>query len=192
MYSIKNNEEKCIGQYIYIRNNKYSIKVLTKFYNLFINHIKDAFPISEHTIRDLIKMNKYNLENTIRVYDLSTNTITLKELKIGHVAIYLHNEDKMYIVSEDELHDFLETNNYTSELSMTYIIGIQDEYKFKKVRPILASNVNNAKEIYKEKFNINEEPVCIGVKEYGILYINLNGYLVEADIDEEAICKYEV
>lgn len=189
MYSIKNKEKKCIGQYIYIRNTKYSIKVLTRFYNLFINHIKNGFPISEHTIGDLIKMSRYNLQSTIRAYDLSSNSIDLKHLKIGNVAIYLHEGDKLYIVSENELKDFLQTNNYTSELSMTYIIGIQDEYKFKNVIPILASSVNDAKEIYKNKLNSNETPICIGIKEYGILYINLNGHLLEADIDEEMIIK---
>lgn len=187
MYSIKNNE-KCIGQYIYIRDNNYCVKVFTKFYNEFIKNIKNEVSISEHTGRDLIKMSKYKLENTIRVYDLYTDEIILKHLEIGSIAIYLHDKDRFYIVSQKELEDFLKENNYTSELSMTYIIGTQDQYKFRNVVPILASSVVDALQIYKEKFN-EENPICIGVKEYGILYINLNNHILSIDIDEKTIMK---
>lgn len=186
MYSIVDNKGKCVGQYIFIKDDKYSTRLFTRFYNMCIN--KEDH-ITEDVVQDLIRMNKYDLENSIHIYDLQTDIITLKQLEVGSVMIYMNEKNRLYLASEDELDKLLEDNNYTTIKSIAYVLGIPDVHGFKLVRPISSNNLENAKRVYKKRYNIEQDPIFIGIKEFGHLYISLNNHLLVAEIDEEVITK---
>lgn len=190
MHSIIDKDNKDIGGYIVISDDNYSSRIFTRFYNMCINEHKD--PISIDTIRDMIKMCKYDLEeNIIPIYDLISNDIELKNLKPGSVMIYINKTNKLYLATIDELDRYLKDNNYTSILSVNYVIGIPtSDGKFINVRPVTSNNATNAILDYKYRYNPDKEPVIVGVKEYNSLYISLNDHvLITDDIDENTITK---
>lgn len=187
MHSIIDKNNKCVGQYIFIKDDKYSTRIFTRYYNMCINQIS---PITKDVVRDLVKMEKYKLENTIHIYDLNTDEIVLKHLVVGDVMIYLNKNNKLYLASEDELNKFLESNEYSSRLSIIYIIGIPNSGKFENVRPVSSNTVENAKQIYRGRYEPDKDPVVIGVKNAGHLFISLNDHILESEIDEENIINH--
>lgn len=190
MHSIINSQEKCIGQYLIIEDDTYTTRLFARFYNMCITS-KDEAPITEEDVINAIKMKKYNLQNNIHIYDLKTDNICLKQLKIGLAMVYLNEKNRLYLATEEELEYFLCDNNYKTIESTTYVLGIPDIYKFKNVRPISSNNINNAINVYKKRYNIKEDPVLIGIKMHESLYINLNDHILVAEVDENDITKTE-
>ena len=188
MHSIIDKYDNHIGIYIAIKDDEYSSRIFTRFYNMCIYNRLDN--INEQTVRDLIKMDKYDLDNSIPVYDLKNNNIVLSRLKAGLYMIFMYKENKLYLSTEEELKQFLSKNNYTSSQTINYVIGIPtSDGKFIKVRPIASNNVKNAKEVYKNRYNIMEDPIIIGIKELSTFHINLNDHDLSAKIDEDDIIK---
>lgn len=187
MHSIIDKNNKCIGQYIFMKDDCYTTKIFARFYNMCIN--KEDTPITEEDVKYAIKMKKYNLDNSIHIYDLNTDSILLKQLGVGSVMIYLAEKNRLYLATEDELNNFVISHNYTTKTSITYILGFPDTYKFRDVKPVCADNISNAIQLYKEKYDSIDTPILIGIKDNDTLYINLNGKVFAIDINEDLVMK---
>lgn len=188
MNSLLDNNNKYIGQYIKIDYSEHSIRVFTKLYNLSISDKK--YHISIDTVRDLVNMNKYlKNDNSIYINDLKTGTTIFRPLKIGYVAFFSNITRKLYLVKEEEFDNFIDDNNYHKEITINFILGIEsisDGY-FKQVKVILANNLENAKNIYKNIYNIKEEPKFIGIEEDNYVYIPTDKQLISAKLDEDIL-----
>lgn len=190
MHTIMNNENKCVGQYIFMKDDCFTTRIFARYYNMCMTE-KNEKPITENDVKNAIKMKKYHLPNDIHIYDLSTDSILFKEIDTDCVMVYLNEKNRIYLATKDELNNFIIEHNYTTKNAVTYILGFPDTYKFKDVRPITSDSIHNAIQFYKEKYKVTENPIFIGIKEHDTLYINLNGNILPVEIDEDLIMKHK-
>lgn len=171
MNTITTTDGKYIGLYLHIKDNDFSVKMFTKFYNLATQN--NAYSINSDTVRDLIHTRRYGIRETINqiyVNDPITNTNILKSINVGDYMIFIHDTKKLYILDEDEFNKFINKNDYSKNIATTYIFGINDGVKFKNMHMITSNSFENAKNIYMDRYNC-EEPVCIGIVENNQLTI---------------------
>lgn len=189
MHSLVNKYRECIGQFIQIENDDYSARVFTKFYNLSMSDKR--YNLNINTIKDLINMSKYHLENdnTVYVNDLKTNNTILKPLNIGYYAVFISINKKLYLLSEEEFEDFIRENEYHKEITINFILGIENsqEQHFTNVKVVLANTLDNAKEIYKLRYNIEEIPKFIGIEENGYIYIPTDKQVISAKLEQDIL-----
>lgn len=189
MHSLVNKYRECIGQFIKIENDDYSARVFTKFYNLSMSDKR--YNLNINTIKDLINMSKYHLENdnTVYVNDLKTNNTILKPLNIGYYAVFISINKKLYLLSEEEFEDFIRENEYHKEITINFILGIENsqEQHFTNVKVVLANTLDNAKEIYKLRYNIEEIPKFIGIEENGYIYIPTDKQVISAKLEQDIL-----
>lgn len=191
MHSIIDKNNKCIGQYIFMKDDCYTTRIFARFYNMCINS-KEEVPITEEDIKTAIKMKKYKLDNSIHIYDLNTDSILLKQLGVDSVMVYLYEKNRLYLATEEELNNFVISHGYTTKTSITYILGFPDTYKFIDVRPVCADNINNAIQCYKDRYKTDKTPILIGIKDNETLYINLNGQVFAIDVNEDLVTKPKI
>lgn len=183
MHIILDNNGKYIGEYLRIKNDKYTVKMFTKYYNMFIED--PNFFITPKDVKNLLRMSRYNItDNNIYINDIESGQLIFRSLDIGLNMVWIDKSKKLYLLTEKELHDFINNNTYKSETSINYVFGIADTYKFKNVEVIASNDISNAKNIYKNMYSTEEDPVFIGFQEDNYLYITLDTKSISAVLDE--------
>lgn len=181
MNSLINRNGEYVGQYLRIKDNEFSIKMFTKFYNLATHD--NNFLINPSTTKDLIHIGKYFIKgNTIYANDLDNEYPVLKSLKIGDYMVFIQDSSKIYILNENEFKTFLYANNYESVNSIIYVLGIDNGVEFDNMRIIAANNLETAKNIYMKRYDLTDEPVCIGIIEKDHLNIISDKYRFEVPV----------
>lgn len=181
MNSLITRDGKYIGQYLHIKDSEFSIRMFTKFYNL-ATHDND-FLIDPETTKDLIHTGKYSAKsNKIYTNDPYSEYTILKSLKIGDYMVFIQETNKIFILDETEFISFMSTNDYISAESVTYVLGIDNGVEFNNMRVIVGDSLNTAKDIYMKRFNLAEEPICIGVIEKDHLTILSDKYRFEVPL----------
>lgn len=162
MNSLITNDGKYIGQYLHIKDSEFSVRMFTKFYNLATQN--DVFSIDKNTAKDLIHAGKYRMRpNKIYVNDPDSDKNVLKSLKIGDYMVFIQETNKLYIFNKDEFKKFMNNNNYKKDESITYVLGIDNGVEFKNMRVIVSNNLDNAINIYINRYHTEDKPVCIGI-----------------------------
>lgn len=186
MHIILDNNGNYVGEYLRIKDDKYTVKMFTKYYNMFIND--SDFFITAEEVKNLLRMSKYNItDNNIYINDINSGQLIFKSLSIGLNMVWIAKTKKLYLLNEKELKEFIDNNIYKSETSISYVFGLPDIYKFKNVGVIVSNNITNAKEIYKEMYSIEEDPIFIGFKEDDYLYISLDSKSIAALLDDDIL-----
>lgn len=183
MNSLISSDKKYIGQYLCIQDNDFSVRMFAKFYNLSIQN--NNFTIDINRARNLIRMNKYKLHNKIYVNDLNSNNDVLKSIKPGSYMVYINDTKKLYILNKEEFDRFIYTNEYIRIKSSNFVLGIDDGLYFKNVKIIVASSLDTAKLIYRERYNIEENPICIGIEEDNRLNIYTDNTLISTAFEPD-------
>ena len=163
-----------VGQYLHIKDSDFSVRMFTKFYNLSTQN--EAFSIDKTTAKDLIHTGKYyGDKNKIYVNDPDTDKNMLKALHVGDYAVFIQDIKELYIFNKEEFEEFIKTNEYTTDVSVTYVLGIDNGVEFTNMRVILANNLDNAKRIYMDRYKTSE-PICIGIFDRDHLVIYSDKY----------------
>lgn len=164
MNSIIAKDGKYKGLYLHIKDSDFSVKMFTKFYNLATQN--DIFAIDSKTAKDLIHTGKYHMGKSSQIYvnDPNSDKNILKSVNIGDYMVFIQESRKLYIFNKNEFKKFMNSNNYTKDIAITYIFGIDNGVEFKNMHIITSNNLDNAKNIYMNRYNC-EEPVCIGIVE---------------------------
>lgn len=157
MNSLIDKNGKYIGQFLYIRDTDFCIRMFTKFYNLATKDSK--LSINLNIARDLIYINKMN---KIYVNNPYTENNSLKSINIGDYMVFIQDTHKIYLLSKDELKDFMDKNEYKRDKSTIFVLGIDNGIGFKNMHIIIANNLETAKNIYMNRFK-ESEPICIGI-----------------------------
>lgn len=164
MNSIITNDGKCAGLYLHIKDSEFAIKMFTKFYNLSLSN--KEYKITVDTAKDLIHVNRYNISKSNQIYvnDPETGHNILKSVNVGDYMIFVHETRHIYVFNKSEFKAFMNNNNYTKDLAVTYILGIDSGIEFKNMHMITANSLENAIDIYMVRY-FCERPVCIGIVE---------------------------
>lgn len=178
MNTIITSDGKYIGQYLHIQDTKFAIKIFTKFYNLAVQDVK--FSIDTDITKDLILAGKYCDEcNKVYVNDLyDENNSVLKTVEIGNYLIFIQETSKIYILDKNEFTKFMEDNNYKSDVSIAYVLGMDNDIKFDNMKVITANTLSMAKKIYMDRYNEEKEPICIGIMNNGKFNIFSDKYKI--------------
>lgn len=171
MNSIITNDGKYIGLYLHIKDNGFSVKMFTKFYKLATQN--NPYSIDPDTIKRLIHSRKYKLSNKISqiyVNDPTSDNNILKSINIDDYMIFIHETNKLYIFDKNEFMTFMNINKYNTDIAITYIFGIDNDVEFKNMHIITANSLENAKNIYMNRYQC-DEPICIGIVENDHLVI---------------------
>lgn len=187
MNSILDKDGKYIGHYLHLENNKYCARDFTKYYNLSVQD--DNFSITLSSVKDLLNMSKYGISNNIYVNDIKTHQTVIKPLNVGMVMVYITSLKELYLLTEEELDNFLEDNNYISDISINYVLGIPIEHKFKNVRIVVSDSLEHAQKIYKRRYNETEEPICIGIEDDRYLYIPTDEQVLVLKMEQDIFIK---
>lgn len=162
MNSLISKDGKYVGQYLHIKDSDFSVRMFTKFYNL-ATHDND-FSIDIATTKDLIHTGRYYIDRSNKIYvnNPENDNNILKSLNVGDYMVFIQATNKIYVFNAKEFNEFMVSNKYSKDVSITYVLGIDDGIKFNNMRVIVANNLENAKEIYMDRYN-SEEPICIGI-----------------------------
>ena len=161
MNSLITKDGQYVGQYLHIKDSDFSVRMFTKLYNLATQN--EAFSIDKSTAKDLIHTGKYYTDkNKIYVNEPGTDRNILKALNVGDYAVFMQEIRKIYIFNKEEFDNFMNENQYETDKSVTYVLGVDNGVEFKNMRVILANNLDNAKNIYMNRYKMSE-PVCIGI-----------------------------
>lgn len=172
MNSIITNDGKYIGLYLHIKDNGFSVKMFTKFYNLATQN--NSYSIDSDIVKGLIHSRKYKLSNKINqiyVNDPNSDNNILKSINIDDYMVFIHETNKLYVFNKDEFIAFMNINKYNTDKAITYIFGIDNGIEFDNMHIITANCFDNAKNIYINRYKCNDEPVCIGIIENDHLII---------------------
>lgn len=167
MNILVSNDGKYVGKYLHIQNNEQSIRMFAKIYNLAVQD--DKFYLSYENAKDLLLMNSYNINNNIYANDVNTDEIIVTPIKFGCYIVFIDSTTKLYILSKSEFKKFIKKNGYKKETSTNFILAISDNDIFKNFRIITTNSLDNAKEIYKNRYN--SIPIFIGIEEDNYIYI---------------------
>lgn len=161
MNSLIDCDGKYIGQYLHIKDSEFSVRMFTKFYNLATHN--DVFSIDKSTANDLIHSGKYKIRpNKIYVNDPNSDKNILKSLNVGDYMVFIQETSKLYIFNKDEFKKFMNNNNYSKDKSISYVLGINNGIGFNNMRVIVSNNLENAINIYINRYRTTETPICIG------------------------------
>lgn len=182
MNTIITNDGEYIGQYLHIQDTEFAIRIFTKFYNLAVRSAE--FAIDPSITENLILAGKYCDEcNKVYVNDLyNENNSVLKTVKIGSYLIFIQDSCKIYLLDKAEFAKFMDDNNYKSDISTAYILGIDCGVKFNNLRVISGNSLAIAKKIYMDRYNETEEPICIGIMSDGNFNIFTDKYKITAPL----------
>ena len=174
MNSLIAKDGRYVGQYLHIKDSDFSIRMFTKFYNLATQEY--SVGIDNETAKDLIHTSRY-CTKTNKIYVNNANGIgyTLKSVNVGDFMVFIQETRKLFIFNQVEFMEYMEDNGYDSDISVTYILGVDNGVQFDNMRVIVANTLQNAKSIYMKRYN-TVEPVCIGTIEDGHLLIISDKY----------------
>ena len=173
MNSIISENDKYIGQYLHIKDTEFAVRMFTKFYNL-ATHDAD-FSIDLNTSKNLIHTGKYIKTNMLYVNIPDSDETVLKSLNIGDYMVFIQETNAIYLFNKDEFKKFMNKNNYHKDVSISYVLGIDNGIKFDNMRVIVGNTLDTAKDIYMRRFNCSE-PVCIGIMDNDHLEIYSDKY----------------
>lgn len=160
MNSLISDNGKYVGQYLHIRDSEFAIRMFAKFYNL-ANH-NNNFLIDLNISKDLIHTARY-YKNKIYVNKPGSDELELKSPMVGGYMVFIQETEKVYIFNKDEFNKFMTENKYHEDVSIIYVLGIDNGVEFKNMRAIAANKLETAKYIYMNRYNETEDPICIGI-----------------------------
>lgn len=160
MNSIISTDDKYVGQYLHIKDNEFSFRMFTKFYNLATHD--NNFMIDTDTVKDLIYTGKYYEPNKIYVNRPDSEESVLKSLNINDYMVFIQSTNKIYIFNKKEFDRFMNDNEFHSYKSTSFVLGIDNGIEFENLRIIVGNTLETAKEIYMNRYKCIE-PVCIGI-----------------------------
>lgn len=167
MHSLISKNGEYVGKYLRVKNTERSINLFTKIYNLAVEN--PEFYLTYDDAKDLLLSNTYDLYNNIYANDVKTDEIIFTTVKFGSYVVFIDSTRKLYILSGSEFKKFVRDNKYKKETSNNFILAIDDGDKFKNFRIISTDSLEDAKTIFRLRYNI--EPIFIGMEEDNYIYI---------------------
>lgn len=160
MHSIMSKDNKYVGQYLHIRDNEFSFRMFTKFYNLATND--NNFVIDIETAKDLIHTGKYYEPNKIYVNKPDSDESILKNINIDDYMVFIQYSNKIYIFNKEEFEKFMDNNEFHKDKSISFVLGMDNGIEFENMKIIVGNTLETAKQIYMNRYKCGE-PVCIGI-----------------------------
>ena len=87
MNSIMSKDNKYVGQYLYIRDDEFSFRMFSKFYNLAAHN--NEFMINKNIVKDLIHTGHFIEPNKIYVHTPGSEEAVLKSIKVHDYMVFI-------------------------------------------------------------------------------------------------------